>query len=213
MLFSYGQSIGVPESFKGVHSSGILPLKDFGDSLEIALVRQDLVPDFDLLDWEDSVRSHYWSPRRHAPAVVHRRPDVLLVLRPPFRDLLHVDGHRHPVAGDGAQLAPRALLEVEDVPPLEPRKTDPLLRVVLVAGPLEVELLLRVPQRHPGVEKVPYACPGGDEHPLDVPQRPHLVDHPQRDYHHGEEDVGEGEGEELDPPGPKEHVYPQAGHY
>ena len=56
----------------------------------------------------------------HAPAVVNRWPDVLLVVGAVELELLHLYGHCDSVASYGAELAAGALVLDEEVPPLEP---------------------------------------------------------------------------------------------
>jgi hypothetical protein len=73
---------------------------------------------------------------KNTSAVVNRRPDVLLVVWPLEVERLHVYRYGYPVARDGAELAPGALVLDEQVPSLEPRRADTGLRVELVPGPL-----------------------------------------------------------------------------
>src|ERR1700683_145746 len=58
-------------------------------------------------------------PAEDAPAIVHGRPVVLLVLRLVPHHRLHLDGHGDAVARNRAELAARALVLLEQVPPLE----------------------------------------------------------------------------------------------
>ena len=152
MTFSHGQRLGVSERPEGVDSTGVIPTKDATHPPELPGMRQHSVAHVNLLNRHNPVRSYYGRPSGDAPAVVNRRPDVLLVLRLSLREVLHLYRDRDAVACYRAELAAGTLVHVEDMPPLEARQPRPRLGVVTIPRPLEVELLLGVPQGHPGME-------------------------------------------------------------